>query len=143
MHSGLNPAWHFWLSTKFSCCLKMKSVENILGLQPLENLYNYSRIYPKMFSTDFIFRQQENLVDDQKCQAGFKPLCNKMLNMITKCSPDSTMNSKFCLCECSNQSDRLFYEGNNKQTRLFFSIIREKSGKNEIRYRIQWTACKD
>ena len=32
-----------------------------------------------MFSTDFIFRQQENLVDNQKCQAGFKPLCNKIL----------------------------------------------------------------
>ena len=24
-----------------------------------------------MFSTDFIFRQQENLVDNQKCEAGF------------------------------------------------------------------------
>ena len=32
-----------------------------------------------MFSTDFIFRQQDNLVDDQKCQAGFRPLCNKIL----------------------------------------------------------------
>ena len=32
-----------------------------------------------MFSTDFIFRQQDNLVDNQKCQAGFRPLCNKML----------------------------------------------------------------
>ena len=31
-----------------------------------------------MFSTDFIFRQ-ENLVDNQKCQAGFRPLCNKIL----------------------------------------------------------------
>ena len=31
LHSGLNPAWHFWLSTRFSCCLKIKSVENILG----------------------------------------------------------------------------------------------------------------
>ena len=31
LHSGLNSAWHFWLSTIFSCCLKMKSVENILG----------------------------------------------------------------------------------------------------------------
>ena len=31
-----------------------------------------------MFSTDFIFRQQENLVDNQKCQAGFRPLCNKV-----------------------------------------------------------------
>ena len=25
-----------------------------------------------MFSTDFIFRQKENLVDNQKCQAGFR-----------------------------------------------------------------------
>jgi hypothetical protein len=32
-----------------------------------------------MFSIDFIFRQQENLVDNQKCQAGFRPLCNKIL----------------------------------------------------------------
>ena len=32
-----------------------------------------------MFSTDYIFRQQENLVDNQKCQAGFRPLCNKIL----------------------------------------------------------------
>ena len=31
-----------------------------------------------MFSTDFIFRQQENLVDNQKCQAGLRPLCNKI-----------------------------------------------------------------
>ena len=31
-----------------------------------------------MFSTDFIFKQQENLVDNQKCQAGFRPLCNKI-----------------------------------------------------------------
>ena len=32
-----------------------------------------------MFPKDFIFRQQENLVDNQKCQAGFRPLCNKIL----------------------------------------------------------------
>ena len=32
-----------------------------------------------MFSTDFIFRQRENIVDNQKCQAGFRPLCNKIL----------------------------------------------------------------
>ena len=31
-----------------------------------------------MFSTDFIFRKQENLVDNQKCQTGFRPLCNKV-----------------------------------------------------------------
>ena len=37
-----------------------------------------------MFSTDFIFRQQENLVDNQKCQAGFRPLCNKILLLSAK-----------------------------------------------------------
>ena len=26
-----------------------------------------------MLSTDFVFRQQENLVGNQKCQAGFRP----------------------------------------------------------------------
>ena len=30
LHSCLNLAWHFWLSTRFFCCLKMKSFENIL-----------------------------------------------------------------------------------------------------------------
>ena len=42
-----------------------------------------------MFSTDFIFRQQENLVDNQKnlvdnqkCQAGFRPLYNKILFLV-------------------------------------------------------------
>ena len=35
-----------------------------------------------MFSTDFIFRQQENLVDNQICQAGFRPLCNKIPNQV-------------------------------------------------------------
>ena len=32
-----------------------------------------------MFSTDFIFRQQENLVDNQKSQAECRPLRNKIL----------------------------------------------------------------
>ena len=32
-----------------------------------------------MFSTDFIFRQQDNLVDNQKYQAGFRQLCKKIL----------------------------------------------------------------
>ena len=35
-----------------------------------------------MFSTDFIFRQQENLVDNQICQAGFRLLCNKIPNQV-------------------------------------------------------------
>ena len=37
-----------------------------------------------MFSTDFIFRQQEIFVDNQKCQAGFRPLCNKILLFILR-----------------------------------------------------------
>ena len=63
LHSGLNPPWHFWLSTRVSCCLKMKSVENILGYireqfyrfsrgcKPRENLRNFSRKYTKMFKS--------------------------------------------------------------------------------------------
>ena len=70
LRSGLYPAWLFWLSTRFSCCLKMKSVENIFGYireqfyrfsrgcKPRENLWNCLRKYPKMFETYFIFRQQ-------------------------------------------------------------------------------------
>ena len=57
LHSGLNPAWH-------SCCLKIESVENILGYireqfyrfsrgcKPRENLWNCSRKYTKIFKTD-------------------------------------------------------------------------------------------
>ena len=37
-----------------------------------------------MFSTEFIFKQQENLVDNQKCQAEFRPLCNKILFLVDK-----------------------------------------------------------
>ena len=71
LHSGLNPAWYFWFSTRFSCCLKMKLVENILGYiweqiyrfsrgcKPWDNLWNCSRKYPKIFKTYFIFRQQK------------------------------------------------------------------------------------
>ena len=52
-------------------CLKMKSVENILGYireqfyrfsrgcKPREILWNSSKNYPKMLETDFIFRQQK------------------------------------------------------------------------------------
>ena len=43
-----------------------------------------------MFSTDFIFRQQENLVDNQKCQAGFRPLCNKILLFFVEKKPPAT-----------------------------------------------------
>ena len=79
LHSGLNPAWHFWLSTRFSCCLKMKSIENISGYireqfyrflrgcKPRENLWNRSRKYPEIFETYFIFRQQKTSLN--RCQA--------------------------------------------------------------------------
>ena len=50
-----------------------------------------------MFSTDFIFRQQENLVDNQKCQAGFRPLCNKIL--LLHCTEfQGAYSKKFCAC---------------------------------------------
>ena len=56
LHSGLNSAWHFLLSTRFSCCLKMKSVEDILGYireqfyrflrgcKPQENTLKFSKL---------------------------------------------------------------------------------------------------
>ena len=31
LYNGLNSAWHFWLSTRFSWCLRMISLEIILG----------------------------------------------------------------------------------------------------------------
>ena len=88
LHSGLNPAWHFWLSTRFSCCLKMKSVENILGYireqfyrfsrgcKPRENLWNCSRKYPKIFETYFIFRQQK--IEFKPMSGVIMLLCNRM-----------------------------------------------------------------
>ena len=89
LHSSLNPARHFWLSTRFSCCLKMKSVENISGYireqfyrfsrgcKPRENLWNCSRKYPKMFETYFIFRQQE--IELKPLSGVIMLLCNRML----------------------------------------------------------------
>ena len=47
LHSGLNPAWHFWLSTRCSCCLKMKSVENILGYI-WEQFYRFYKLFKKI-----------------------------------------------------------------------------------------------
>ena len=88
LHSGLNPAWHFWLSTRFSCCLKMKSVENILGYvreqfyrfsrgcKPRENLWNCSRKYTKMFKTDS-FLGKKNWVQTRMFGV-IMPLCNRM-----------------------------------------------------------------
>ena len=46
-----------------------------------------------MISTDFIFRQQEDLVDNQKCQAGF--LRNKILDFIKEYQSFRPMNEIF------------------------------------------------
>ena len=42
-----------------------------------------------MLSTDFIFRQQENLVGNQKCQAGFRPYLYSDYTTKYYCSPES------------------------------------------------------
>ena len=48
-----------------------------------------------MFSTDFIFRQQEYLVDNQKCWAGFRPLCNKILLYISEKKRHTNVRNKW------------------------------------------------
>ena len=52
-----------------------------------------------MFSTDFIFRQQENLVDNQKCHAGFRLLCKLVLAFVplTFCIIDIFVPLTFCI----------------------------------------------
>ena len=47
-----------------------------------------------MFSTDFIFRQQESLVDNQKCQAEFRQLYNKILFLSSMHKPKFNRNSE-------------------------------------------------
>ena len=61
LHSGLNPAWHSWLPTRFSCCLNMKSVENILGYIRGQfcTFSRGSRKYPKMFKAHILFRENQ------------------------------------------------------------------------------------
>ena len=75
----LHPAWHFWLATRFSCCLRIKSVENILGYiqeqfyrfsrgcKPLENLWNCSRKYTKMFKTDSFLGNKKLSLNQKVC----------------------------------------------------------------------------
>ena len=60
LHSGLNPAWNFWLSTRFSC-LEMKSVENILGyILEAVSLEKMFEIFQENIQNWFIFKQQKN-----------------------------------------------------------------------------------
>ena len=81
LHSSMIPPI-IWFKLDFLLPRNEISVEHystLMGLYPLENLQNCPPTYPIMFSTDFIFRQQENLVDNQICQAGSRQLCNKIL----------------------------------------------------------------
>ena len=66
---------NFW--TIF-CCLKMNKFWTFWCSKIFSRL-TASQKSVKLFSTDFIFRQQENLVDNEKCHAGFRLLCNKIL----------------------------------------------------------------
>ena len=79
LHRDLNPAWHFWLSTRFSCCLKMKSVENNFKdfQEARENIWNCSRKYTKVLQTDSFLGNKKNL---NQCLAWslIMPLCNRI-----------------------------------------------------------------
>ena len=61
------PRFQGIIDKRFSCCLKIKSVENILGyiLQIFEIV---PRKYPKMVKIDFIFREQK-IEFKPECQA--------------------------------------------------------------------------
>ena len=86
---------------QYFCCLTMIKLQSwtaeyffsvfSLTISEIFSRLTASQIYPKMFSTDFIFRQQENLVDNQKCQAGFRPLCNKILFLISNARQNSRL----------------------------------------------------
>ena len=51
-----------------------------------QSAYGFNKILRsvKLFATDFIFRQHKFFVDNQKCQAGFRPLCNKILFLVDR-----------------------------------------------------------
>ena len=65
LHSGLNPAWHFWLSTRFSCCLKLKPVENIFGYIPGQFNRFWRGCKPRRFLKIFEI-VQENILQCSK-----------------------------------------------------------------------------
>ena len=65
-----------------------------------------------MFSTDFIFSQQENLVDNQKCQAGFRPLCNKILCF---CNGQKNEGSYLSICVTNDEKDFTFDKTKEQQ----------------------------
>jgi hypothetical protein len=64
LHSGLNPAWHFWLSTRFSCFLKMKSVEN--NFTDFREAVSLKKIFEIV---------KENILECSKQKNEFKPEC--------------------------------------------------------------------
>ena len=88
MQSRPESSLTFLVVNKISCCLKMKSVEKILGYireqfyrfsrgcKPRENLWNFSRKYLKIFETYFIFRQQK--IEFKPMSGVIMLLCNRM-----------------------------------------------------------------
>ena len=86
-----------------------------------------------MFSTDFIFRQQENLVDNQKCQAGFRPLCNKI--RVSVQGVKSLGGHFACLCrgfefyEVKKKNCYYFSKRKWKYFYTFYHFYSEKSSK--------------
>ena len=77
LHSGLNLAWHFWLSTRFSNCLKNKwehfrvYSRTILQIfdscKPRDNLWNCSKKIhlSKIFETDsFLGNKKMSLIQN-------------------------------------------------------------------------------
>ena len=78
-----------------------------------------------MFSTDFIFRQQENLVDNQKCQAGFRPLCNKILLRVSSKQIERTPCSTYCkkiILKCKHKGNLLDCLGKHGKLICFLSF---------------------
>ena len=88
-----------------------------------------------MFSSDFIIRQQENLVDNQKCQARLRQLCNKILLFFTGRYEDTLLHAvaerghssifKLILNEVLNKNPK----GHFADTPLHFAAEKGHTGK--------------
>ena len=78
----IDPVRHFWLSTRFSYCLKMKPVQNVLGYiqdqfyRFSRGLWNCSRKYTKMFKTDSFLGNKIGFKPD--CFGVIMPVCDRM-----------------------------------------------------------------
>ena len=118
---------------------------NILVLLPKNQFSTIQGIFENNFtdfpeSANFIFRQQENLVDNQKCQAGFRPLCKFVLqarNSISVCTLIITSNHlernqgpKYLLFMPSELSSK--DQNQWRKTKPIFVIRPERNGKKYV-----------